>query len=117
LLRCLAATALIAASATACKPKTSQYTFPEDYANAFCAKAEVCLLPALPNTRDECVAVMLPAIESLEKECGNFDLPNARSCLSAVRRMGCNDALLYQDPYQDPSACDAVYSCYGASLN
>jgi hypothetical protein len=108
--RSLVAIALL--TVMACKPKTSQYTFPDDYANAFCAKAEVCLLPELPNTREECVAVMLPAIEYLEDECGNFDLSTARNCLAEVRQMSCNDALLYQDPYQNPAACDSVYSCY-----
>jgi len=113
LARRLSVVLLIATAVAGCKPRTSEFTFPEDYANAFCAKAEVCLFPELPNDRESCVEVMLPAIELLESECGNFDLSTARSCLSDVRRMSCDDAIQYEDIYQDPTTCDGVYNCYG----
>jgi len=112
LVRRLPFIALLSAVIVGCKPKTSEYTFPEDYANAFCSKAEVCLLPGLPSDRESCVEVMLPAIEALESDCGNFDLSSARSCLSDVRRMSCDDAASYEDVYQNPSTCDQVYNCY-----
>ena len=115
MLRRLPLFALLGAVVVGCKPRTSEYTFPEDYANAFCAKAEVCLFPELPNDRESCVEEMLPAIEYLEDECGDFDLSTAKNCLAEVRRMSCDDALPYEDVYQDPAACDQVYSCYGSA--
>ena len=114
-LRFLAIGAALASAAGACKPRTSEYTFPEDYTAAFCAKAQTCLWPGLPNDPDECADVMLPAIEALADECPSFSLSQARNCLADVRRMSCDEAARYQDVYQDPTVCDAVYNCYASS--
>ena len=105
---------ITAAMAVSCKPKTSSYTFPQDYTSAFCQKAETCLWAELPNDYDECYDLMLPAVEARRDDCPDFSIGNARDCLEAIRRMSCDDGSLYQDVYQDPIACDNVYNCYSS---
>ena len=96
-----------------CKPNTSEYTFKQDYAEAFCDKSDVCQWSELPKDRQECIDLLVSALEEDSAYCTDFSTSNAKSCLSEIRRMTCDQGAKYQDTNQYPGSCAAVYDCYG----
>ena len=103
----------IASALVACRPQTSETTFPRDYAAALCDKADVCQLADLPQDYTECVDVIEQAVIDDTYGCSNFSVVSARKCLSELRKMSCDDASPYQEQGRYPGSCAAVYSCYG----
>jgi len=110
------ACSLVALSVSgACNNGPSQVTFNEDYAAAYCDKASICLWPDLGDDYDACFDAVSTSMESLERECGNYNDSLATDCIREVRNMHCDDGLDYLDPDLHPFSCRAVYDCYGTT--
>jgi len=96
-----------------CGPRTSDLTFVDDYASAYCDKASICMWPELSDDFDACVDSVGGAMDDFRTECGNFDNNLASECLREIRNMSCDDGLDYVDPELHPGSCRSVFNCYG----
>jgi len=109
----LVALSSAAALVVSCGPRTSSITFIDDYANAYCDRATVCLWPDIGDDFDACYDAVSESMEDIEAQCSDFNSSLASDCLAEIRGMTCDQGLNYLDPDVHPFSCRSVYDCYG----